>query len=148
MWFKRHKKEAATIGEHLHHQIFTALKEDAEQADKKLNGVFLVGYLYSFVSTAFEVQGVPASKADDYLKFILDGVLPGKLWKRLSQAVGLMEFKSRISAEKGEQYAPELYTMGKRAGEIDGLNLLSVDESDKTYSLLTYLLEKEERSLY
>lgn len=148
MWFKRHKKEAATIGEHLHHQIFTALKEDAEQADKKLNGVFLVGYLYSFVPTAFEVQGVPASKADDYLKFILDGVLPGKLWKRFSQAVGVMGFKSRISAEKGEQYAPELYTMGKRAGEIDGLNLLSADESDKTYSLLTYLLEKEERSLY
>lgn len=47
-----------------------------------------------------------------------------------------------------KKYALEIYTLGKRAGEIDGLNLLCPHEPDKTYSLLTRLLEKEERSLY
>lgn len=145
LWFrKKHKKEARLIGENLHHQIYTALKVNTELADSNLRSDFVVGYLYYFVASGFAAQGIPASTVDKYLKFILDGVLPGKLWALFNSQLGLIELeKQRLAKDGADDDEQSLFSIGGKAGMSDGLNLVSWDRVTTRDNLRAYLLGED-----
>ena len=136
---KKYKKEADIIGRALHEQIYDAMKSDEKLAGKNLKSAFFVGYMYSFVSAGFIVQGVSGDQLDKYLKYICDGVIPGRLWEIFNAQLKYMEsVKELLQLEEN----PEMVE-GGAAGLWDGSNLITVDNRAPRTNLKSYLLGKK-----
>ena len=135
---KKYKEQADKIGIALHEQILGALQENEKLAGVKMQSPFFVGYISYFVSTGFIAQGVPSEQLDKYLKYICDGVLPGRLWKIYSSQLKAAE---QIQAFAGKPLKD--FEKGGAAGMWDGSNLITWDESAFRTNLKSYLLGQE-----
>ena len=135
---KKYKEQADKIGFALHEQILGALQENEKLAGVKMQSPFFVGYISYFVSTGFIAQGVPSEQLDKYLKYICDGVLPGRLWKIYRSQLKATE---QVQALGGEPL--EDFEKGADVGMWDGFNLITWDESASRTNLKSYLLGQE-----
>jgi len=135
---KKYKEQADKIGIVLHEQIFGALQENEKLAGVKMQSPFFVGYISCFVSTGLIAQGVPSEQVDKYLKYICDGVLPGRLWQIYSSQLMAAE---QIEAFSGTPI--EGFEKGGAVGMWDGSNIITWDESASRTNLKSYLLDKE-----
>lgn len=126
---RREIQDARTkIGIDLHRQIRAALMSDDSGATKKLSSSFTVGYIYSFVRDSFFSLGMDASDSlESHIKFICNGVIPGKLYKIYSNqgaALALareMKDQNREILNSGVSPAEvtKLFALGARSGSYD-----------------------------
>ena len=115
---RREIQDARTqIGIALHRQIRDALKRDDFGATKRLSSSFTVGYIHAFVRDAFTSLGVDASNdLDSHIKFICNGVIPGKLHKIYSdQGAALMLARDMKDQNK------EILNLGITAADVSKL---------------------------
>jgi len=151
---RRELREARTkIGVDLHRQIREALTRDDLGASQKLSSAFTTGYIYTFVRDAFMSLGLDASKdLDSHIRFICDGVLPGKLYKIYSDqgaALALArEMQDQDKEIRGTGLSPsavtKLFMCGARSGSYDA-PLVSI-QSTPPDNLRRYLLDETTKS--
>lgn len=118
-FLKRRKmeREACTkIGIELHRQIKSAFDENETETGTRLQSFFTVGYLYSFVTISFTTLGLDGGQAaDKHLKYICDGVLPGKLYEIFSRLLAALELAKDL--DKKEEI--KQFEVGIEAGASD-----------------------------
>ena len=133
---KEHKELADRIGVEIHRQLFEALKVNETDAGVRLSSVFIVGYLYGFISFSFSVRGYDGEKlSDKYTKHICNGVLPGKLYDIFMKQLAALE----IAKELGKQEEVELFEQGAEVGAYDSgvFKPLVQNEANNMFNYLT-----------
>lgn len=127
------EREARTrIGIELHRQIKEAFDLNEAETSARLQTSFCVGYIYWFVRLGFStITGVVGECATDkHLRYICDGVLPGRLYDIFNRQLAALEVARQMSNEererklKGIVFSPaeaiRLYEIGSEAGAADG----------------------------
>ena len=139
----KYKKEADLIGAALHKQIYDAMKEDEKMASTNLQSPFFVGYMVGFVKAGFLVQGLTKDEATKQLnksmRYICDGVIPGRLWEIFSKQHQYMESVSKLLELEDNPDADE----GAQAGLWDGSNLIKHNHHAPNTNLNFYLTGKK-----
>jgi hypothetical protein len=134
----------AKIGVELHRQIKEALIQDERTATEKLSTVFIVGYIYWFVSGGFSCQGIDGGAVvDKQLRLVCDGVMPNKLYDIFQRQMAALEIakgmKDQDALIRGANISPaqiaKLFETGTEVGVFDAMSL-----SAKPNNLRNYLL--------
>ncbi len=127
---KRRELQAARtkIGIDLHRQIRDALNADDEGTSERLNSSFIVGYIYAFVRCGLMSLGINAeSGVNAHVRYICDGVIPGRLYKIYSGQAAALELARQMKEQDKEilntGLAPadvsKAFELGIRAGTYD-----------------------------
>jgi hypothetical protein len=151
---RREVQEArGKIGTDLHRQIRDALRSDDLGATKRLSSAFTVGYIYSFIRDGFFSLGVDAEKnLDSHIRFICNGVIPGKLFKIYSDQTAALTLAREMKDQEKEilnlgltpSGVLRLFTLGARSGSYDApLMSIEVIQPD---NLRRYLLDEPLKS--
>lgn len=146
---KEHKAVADKIGVEIHRQLFAALNIDEPEASSRISSAFIVGYLYGFVRTGFSshgytvIEGPPVryiaeELTDKYLKYICNGVLPGKLHNIFKQQMSALE----LAKELGKTDEIELFENGTYAGVYDA-GVFSSYDPNPAENLFKFLTNEE-----
>ena len=151
-FFKRRRKEreaCSKIGVELHRQIKEAFEENEEQTAQRLHTSFIAGYFYYFVTMGFfTITGASGERAaNKYIRQILDGVLPNKLYEIFNGQLAALEVAKSIEDQnrkiRGTQTSPsdvkQLFETGAKFGMSDG-TYLSSSYSSGPNSLKQYLI--------
>ena len=151
---RREIQDARTkIGIDLHRQIREALMHDEPGTTKRLSSSFTVGYIYAFVRDGFFSLGVDAAGSlDSQIKYICDGVIPGKLHKIYSDqgaAIALArEMKDQNKEVLNSGVSPaevtKLFALGASSASYDA-PLVSV-QSTPPDNLRRFLLNEPLKS--
>lgn len=151
---RREVQDARTkIGIDLHKQIRAALMQDEPAATKRLSSSFTVGYIYAFVRDGFFSLGVDATDAlDSHIKYICDGVIPGKLHKIYSDQGAALNLAREMKDQDKEilnsglspAFITKLFALGARSGSYDA-PLVSI-ESTPPDNLRRFLLNESLKS--
>lgn len=122
-------REAQTkIGKDLHRQIIIALKSDNHGATERLSTSFTVGYIYAFVRNGFMSLGIDVGKKiNTHIRYICDGVIPGKLYNIFSHQAAALELAREMEDQRKQILntglspadVTEQFELGAKAGTYD-----------------------------
>ena len=135
---KKYKKQEDIIGEALHAQIYGAMKENSTLANKNLNSSFFVGYLYTYTTVGFSVQGVNGNEAENYYEYICNNIIPKTLWEIFNNQLTVIEHSKELSIDKPTKD----FELGGNVGMWDAANLIDWDGNKSRTNLKSYLLDQ------
>ena len=151
---RREIKDARTkIGIDIHRQILKALTQDESGATKRLSSSFTVGYIHAFVRDSFFSLGIDATdNLDAHIKYICDGVIPGKLHKIYSDQGAALAMAREMDDQDKEilnsglspALITKLFALGSRSGNYDA-PLVSIEFTPPD-SLRRFLLNESLKS--
>ena len=105
-----------SIGEYLHKQIYSALKEKEEIAGKNIHELIVTGYIFGYINYFLEDAQVKESEHEYIFHTILNGVLPKKLEEMFIRNSARHELAKTTSGLEGEV---EKFNVGVKWGQYD-----------------------------
>ena len=127
--FGKGSKVTASIGAALHHQLYSAMKENEALTNDRLMSLFTNGYTSSFVFCVYGLQGLNAEKMlGKNFRNILDGVLPARLYeifdkqnemRKLSESMSdKASFSDMFTGNQDPKYFTESQLLAREEAEI------------------------------
>lgn len=151
---RRELSDARTkIGVDLHRQIFQALQENEALTSARLSSAFTPGYIFAFVTRGFMSLGVDIGRDDDkQIRFICDGVIPGRLYKIYSDQAAAYQIAGQMKDQEKKILATGLsptevrrsFSLGAKAGVHDA-PLISIQSSPPD-NMRRFLLDQQVRT--
>jgi hypothetical protein len=112
---RKYKKSVNKIGPNIHKQIMDAVILNPSALTTPKHMTFAAGYLQAAtISVLQEVGCNDPDTSNQMLKFLCEGVMPGRLWDVLNRAHALMDLEV-------EPQLLRAYNHGQRIGLVDRL---------------------------
>ncbi len=137
---KEEKRVADKIGVELHRQLYKAMEVNEDETRKNLASVFTTGYIIGFTRMGFVTSGLSGDRAEKYIKYICNGVMPKKLHRIFKTQISFLD----MYAKSGEQHLKrdvDPFEVGLKAGYSDAEMFSGVNQCDDNFK--KYLMNEE-----
>jgi hypothetical protein len=106
--FDKGSKVTASVGAALHHQLYSAMKEDEIMTNERLLSLFTNGYISVFALFVYDLEGLNAQKIfEKNFRKMLDGVLPNRLDELF---IKQNEMRKLAESMEDKSLYPEMYS--------------------------------------
>ena len=106
--FDKGSKVTASVGAALHHQLYSAMKEDEIMTNERLLSLFTNGYISVFALFVYDLEGLNAQKIfEKNFRKMLDGVLPNRLDELFMKQ---NEMRKLAESMEDKSLYPEMYS--------------------------------------
>lgn len=106
--FGKGSKVTASVGAALHHQLYSAMKENEIMTNERLLSLFTNGYISVFALFVYDLEGLNAQKIfEKNFRKMLDGVLPNRLDELF---IKQNEMRKLAESMEDKSLYPEMYS--------------------------------------